>query len=181
MTPAWADWLNRMAHQNKVAFGRETHDCCRRRAQNRRNNTNQEKRPRSVHASGLCLSVWELHAPFPLSSCLELILASGKKKFFLFFAPPSAYFFSSSGSRVERASRSAGLHRRSSGRASRPALSSRRGRSLSPSLLSSRRRVAAHHVRGLFLTHGRAPSCSDWASRRAGAAFPHRKPACRAP
>ena len=26
---AWSNWLNRMASQNKAAFGSETLDCCR--------------------------------------------------------------------------------------------------------------------------------------------------------
>lgn len=29
MKQAWADWLNRMANQNKAAFGSEPLDCCR--------------------------------------------------------------------------------------------------------------------------------------------------------
>ena len=32
---AWADWLNRMANQNKAAFGSEPLDCCRVGRENR--------------------------------------------------------------------------------------------------------------------------------------------------
>ena len=38
---AWANWLNRMASQNKAAFGSETLDCCRVGRKIR----NKEKRP----------------------------------------------------------------------------------------------------------------------------------------
>ena len=38
MKQAWADWLNRMANQNKVAFGSETLDCCRVGRENRQKN-----------------------------------------------------------------------------------------------------------------------------------------------
>ena len=38
MKQAWADWLNCMANQNKVAFGSETLDCCRVGRENRQKN-----------------------------------------------------------------------------------------------------------------------------------------------
>lgn len=38
MKQAWADWLNRMANQNKAAFGSEPLDCCRVGCENRQKN-----------------------------------------------------------------------------------------------------------------------------------------------
>lgn len=35
---AWADWLNRMANQNKAALGSESLDCCRVGRENRQKN-----------------------------------------------------------------------------------------------------------------------------------------------
>ena len=35
---AWVNWLNRMASQNKAAFGSETLDCCRVGRENRQKN-----------------------------------------------------------------------------------------------------------------------------------------------
>lgn len=35
---AWADWLNRMANQNKAAFSSEPLDCCRVGRENRQKN-----------------------------------------------------------------------------------------------------------------------------------------------
>lgn len=42
---AWADWLNRMANQNKAAFGSESLDCCRVGRENWQKIRNKEKRP----------------------------------------------------------------------------------------------------------------------------------------
>lgn len=43
---AWADWLNRMANQNKAAFGSEPLDCCRVGRENHKKKLTAEKRKR---------------------------------------------------------------------------------------------------------------------------------------
>ena len=45
MKQAWADWLNRMANQNKAALGSEPLDCCRVGRENRQKNKKESHRP----------------------------------------------------------------------------------------------------------------------------------------
>lgn len=50
---AWSNWLNRMASQNKAAFGSETLDCCRVGRENRQKNKKKRKKT-GAFCSGLC-------------------------------------------------------------------------------------------------------------------------------